>query len=222
MESEIDKQLREMREKYINEVFGFRGIFQKKTAAGKDEATVLEAYEGLIKIIKTYIEKTTRLEKNKYMRERLFYQREGQIVMYEEANRKYHSCEEEITDNLCKQAKTVCNPDVKMFDEQLKAFKIDFDDEAFGGDIKERISKIQTEEYLDAWNRIVQQHDEELKRLQGLKNSANVSPEDLTLMDVLLDQDQQTEDTYKKDKLFIETGEDVEDIFAAFKAYKLM
>jgi hypothetical protein len=48
-----------------------------------DENSVNDGYEGLIKIIKTYIERTTRLEKNKYMRERLFYQREGQIVMYE-------------------------------------------------------------------------------------------------------------------------------------------
>jgi hypothetical protein len=32
MESEIDIQLREMREKYINEVFKYRGTFSKKTA----------------------------------------------------------------------------------------------------------------------------------------------------------------------------------------------
>jgi hypothetical protein len=37
-----------------------------------------------------------RLEKNKYMRERIFYQREGQMVMYEEANKAYNNCENEV------------------------------------------------------------------------------------------------------------------------------
>ena len=137
MESEIDIQLRELRKLYINEVFKYRSVFIKKTAAGSEAATVNEGYDGLIKIIKTYIEKTTRLEKNKYMRERLFYQREGQIVMYEEANRNYHKCDEEVTDNLVKQAITVVKPELKEFEERLKAYKIDFDDDAFAGDIKE-------------------------------------------------------------------------------------
>jgi len=145
MESEIDKQIREMRKQYINEVFQFRSKFAKQTADGQSQESVDEGYDGLIKIIKKYIEKTTRLEKNKYMRERLYYQREGHIVLYEEANRKYHNCDEEITDNLCKQAITVCKPDVKVFDEKLKVYQIDFDDEAFAGDIKERISEYQAQ-----------------------------------------------------------------------------
>ena len=223
MESEIDIQLRDMRKAYINEVFKYRGVFQRKTAEGQDENTVNEGYDGLIKIIKSYIEKTTRLEKNKYMRERLYYQREGQIVLYEEANKNYHKCDEEVTDNLVKQAITVCQPNVQVFEEKLKAYKIDFDDEAFAGDIKEKIKEYQAREYLQAWDKIVSEHEATLNRLKQLKASGGeVNEVDQDLMDMLLDQDQQTEDTYKKDKLFIETGEDVEDIFAAFKAWKLM
>ena len=41
------------------------------------------------------------------MRERLYYQREGQPVLYEEANRNYNNCHAEISDNLIKQAKTI-------------------------------------------------------------------------------------------------------------------
>ena len=36
------------------------------------------------------------------MRERIFYQREGQVVMYEEANKAYNGCDKEVRDNLVK------------------------------------------------------------------------------------------------------------------------
>ena len=117
----------------------------------------------------------------------------------------------------------MCKPNNTVFEEKLKAFKIDFDDDAFAGDIKEKISEYQAKEYLSSWDRIVANHEKELNRLRQLKQNDGdaVSEEDQALMDMLLDQDIQTEDTYKKDKLFIETGEDVEDIFASFKAWKL-
>jgi hypothetical protein len=44
----------------------------------------------------------TRMEKNKYMRERIFYQRNNEHGMYEESNRLYNACEEIIKDNLFK------------------------------------------------------------------------------------------------------------------------
>jgi hypothetical protein len=45
-----------------------------------------------------------------------------------------------------------------------------------------------------------------------------LSPDDR----VLLGMKQEEEDQYLLDKLFIETGEDVEDLFIAFKYFKLM
>jgi len=47
----------------------------------------------LINLIKKYVGKTVRMEKNKYMRERVFYQRSGEIVMYERANKAYNHVE---------------------------------------------------------------------------------------------------------------------------------
>ena len=91
-------------------------------------------------IIHKYIDKLTRLEKNKYMRERLFYQRENKIVMYEEANRKYHSCEDEQKDNLTKTAKTICKPNEELFHKFLAVNNLDYEDASVTGDIKLRIS----------------------------------------------------------------------------------
>ena len=60
------------------------------------------------------------------MRERIFYQREGQMVMYEEANKSYNNCEEEVKDNLVKQAKTICQPSKEDFDKFFGQFGLDF------------------------------------------------------------------------------------------------
>jgi len=51
-----------------------------------------------------------RLEKNKYMRERLAFRGAGQMTLFDRANKKYHECESEVTDNLVKQAKTILKP----------------------------------------------------------------------------------------------------------------
>jgi hypothetical protein len=61
-----------------------------------------------------------RLEKNKYMRERMFYKREGHIVLYNEANLKYQTCEDNLHDNLTKQAITILKPDKEIFLTKLK------------------------------------------------------------------------------------------------------
>jgi len=60
--------------------------------------------------LKKYIEKFVRLEKNKYMRERVFYQRTGQIALYEKANKSYNNCRKDVEDNIIKQARTVFKP----------------------------------------------------------------------------------------------------------------
>jgi len=42
-----------------------------------------KAYEDLMTLVKRFIEKVVRMEKNKYMRERVYYQRNNEIAMYE-------------------------------------------------------------------------------------------------------------------------------------------
>lgn len=107
------------------------------------------------------------MEKNKYMRERLFYQREQQIVLYEEANRKYHECDTEVKDNLIKTAKTICQPDDEEFKRQLESRQIDYQD--LVTDIKEHISEIQAQNYANHWTNIRNQHNDFLADLRKKK-----------------------------------------------------
>lgn len=69
-ESQIDKDLKTVREEYINELFRIKSKFTRNAAI---EAKKGEAYKDLIELINKYIDKTVRLSKNKYMRERIFY-----------------------------------------------------------------------------------------------------------------------------------------------------
>lgn len=69
-ESQIDLDLKKIRDMYILELFKFKDQFQKKMYVESEREN---AYMHLIHIIQQFIEKTVRLERNKYMRERIFY-----------------------------------------------------------------------------------------------------------------------------------------------------
>jgi len=127
--------------------------------------------------------------------------------MYEIAHRNYLSCEKNVEDNMVKQAKTVMKISKEDFDKYFK----DFDVKQEVGDISKSISRQLAEDYLVEWKRA---KDEIIMGMNGgdletgnkpLLHGQN--PEELLLM--------------QKDRLFVNTGEDVEDIFAAFKYYKL-
>jgi hypothetical protein len=69
--------------------------------------------------------------------------------------------------------------------------------------IEERVSQAEAEKMLDAWKRY------------NVRAEGHVHTEETTSAHLLSDENK------IKDKLFIEFGEDVEDIFAAFKHYGL-
>ena len=123
-ETKVDKDIKKVREDYINQLFNMRNKFIKAQEAG-DEAALNEMYKTLVQIIKKNIMHMTRITKNKYMRERLYYQRENKIVLYEEANSKYHKCEDEIQDNFIKQAKTILKPNETKFKHFLDQENLD-------------------------------------------------------------------------------------------------
>lgn len=83
--------------------------------------------------------------------------------------------------------------------DQMKQFGYQGKDEEEGA-IEERISQIRAEEILDLYKK--------LKVKSDFAHGAGSASEPLL-------------DTKVKDQLFIETGEDIDDIFAAFAHYKL-
>lgn len=109
MESAVDRQIKELREEFINEVFEIKDDFVEGSTS-EDQDIKDEAYQTLIDMLKKYIEKFVRLEKNKYMRERVYYQRSGQISMYERANKCYNNCRADVEDNVIKQIRTILKP----------------------------------------------------------------------------------------------------------------
>ena len=91
------------------------------------------------------------------------------------------------------------------FDRHFK----DFDVKQEVGDMSKQITTQLAEEYLIEWRQAQQQVNSENTDLEA---GSTRLLDGLNSEELLLKQ---------KDKLFINTGEDVEDIFAAFKYYKL-
>jgi len=87
------------------------------------------------------------------MRERIFYQREAQMVMYEEANKAYNNCENEVKDNLVKQAKTICNPSKDDFDKYFSQFGVNYHDQT-SKEIADQIPKTMAQGFFDVYSKI--------------------------------------------------------------------
>ena len=97
----MDKKLKEVRQEYIGELFQIKNKFERKITSGIPEQKE-EAYKDLLELVKRFIEKVVRMEKNKYMRERVYYQRNNEVAMYEQANKAYLNCRQDVEDNLIK------------------------------------------------------------------------------------------------------------------------
>ena len=75
------------------------------------------------------------------------------MVMYEEANKSYNNCEEEVKDNLVKQAKTICNPVKEDFEKYFSQFGVDFAGQT-NKEIGDSIPKTMATGYLEVYKRI--------------------------------------------------------------------
>lgn len=160
------------------------------------------------------------MEKNKYMRERVYYQKQGEVVMYERANKAYNNVRREVEDNIVKQAKIVFKPPTADF----QTYFADLYDGAEDGndeEISERISEYEARKFYEQWIKIQGQFQAEKQRLSQMRAKGGASPEDQAKMAKILDVSADELVEQQKDLLFIESGEDVEDLFLAFKFYKL-
>jgi hypothetical protein len=90
------------------------------------------------------------------------------------------------------------------------------------GEIKDKISQMQARDFLATWTQIQNDHQTELNRLNRIKDNSDNTDDDKHKIEFLLGMSEEDTTQFLKDKLFIETGEDVEDIFIAFAFYKLV
>ena len=141
--------------------------------------------------------------------------------MYEQANKAYLNCRKDVEDNLIKQAKTVCKPDPvdfqKYFGEYFENTVVDVG----ADDISERISEYEARKYYEMWIKIQSMFAAEKERLSQLRAKGGASPDDLAKMGKILDVSDDEVLEIQKDLLFVESGEDVEDLFVAFNHYGL-
>ena len=141
--------------------------------------------------------------------------------MFEHANKQYNNARANVEDNIIKQAKSVMKPapgDFERFFGDLYAHAVAEEDD---DKIQDRISEYEARKYMDMWTKIKTGFHHEKTRLTQLRAQGGASPEDQAKMSKILDVSAEEQINLQKDLLFIESGEDVEDIFLSFKFYKL-
>ena len=126
-----------------------------------------------------------RLEKNKYMRERIYYQNAKQTVLYEQANNRYKLCRDEVTDNLVKQAKTICKPTPEEFDKYFKQFHID-NDSGNSHDIEKTISGGDCEKHFQTWQTIQEDFKRNKAKVMKIKDNSNLTDDDQKLVNQII------------------------------------
>lgn len=195
IKSKEEDELKKVRGEFVNDLFNFKGEFERNSTAIKQERRT-EAYQKLGHIFETYKGRMIKLEKQRLARERYYYTQEENDVKYREAIEKQALVEGDVTDNLTKMIVSILKPDLN---EMRKwGYQGGADEEE--GKIEERISQIRAEEILEIWKKLKVKSEKD----NGTGNS----------LEPLLD-------TKVNDELYIETGEDVDDIFKAFKHYNL-
>ena len=126
-----------------------------------------------------------------------FYKGEENMRKYEQSKEKLETVDRDVSDNLKRMAFHVVTPDFNIY-AQAEA-KTSYHEE---DDIEERIERVKAEEMLEAWKRLVV-----LRKLElGYDAERDLD-------------DDQIENL--KEELFVQFGEDVEDVWIAFKHYKL-
>lgn len=196
--SKEEELLRQARSEFVNELFNFKSEFERKTASLKEEVRQ-EAYGKLGQIYETSKSKMIRLEKQRLQRERYYYQQEGNEVKYNQSLKKKDLVEGDVTDNLTKMIVQILKPDL----EQMKILGYDANQDEEEGAIEERISQLRAEELLAEYKRLI-------VKLENAPALSGRSAMNEPLMDTRL-----------ADELFVTTGEDYDDIMAAFAHYKL-
>lgn len=208
-----DKKAREERSDYVGEVFSIKGRLCRELKSFKSEVREA-AYDELAELIKKHTRIISRTEKTKLFRMRQFYV--AGSAEYRRCIEQSKHVDEDTLDNLTKMALHI----VKDAQQSELMSRLDGLQQAAGGDIedgdiRERVPEARAEYLLEAWKKILYEHEK-----SGGANIENT--EENPIRQSLLNNDEnQSELEQLKDKLFIATGEDTQDTFLAFETYGL-
>lgn len=214
LSEEQENKAKEQRQAFITELFNKRGGFERDLESF-DEEKKQSAYVAMASLIIDHKGRIARSETTRLARERL--QFKATSIAYRRRVEASKRVESDTLDNLMKMTLHI----VKTAESQLliEAYEtqggkatsqIKFDMEDGRSDIRERISVDQAERYLTEWKKILYVYKKEGNDVDALfagqgSGSESGSPvlEDL------------------KDKLYIQTGEDITDTWEAFSVYTL-
>ena len=100
-----ESEIRKLRQDYVNELFDLKAQFEEVVAnPASSSEQILEEYKNLNEIADTYIDSIKVLEKQKYNKMKIFYQKEENQAKYDHAHMRLEELDIEIRDNMYKMA----------------------------------------------------------------------------------------------------------------------
>jgi hypothetical protein len=200
-QSAEEDSLKVVRKDFITELFNFKGSFERESES-VNGVVKIQCYKKLKELVIKHKTKITHVERQRLTKERVFYLREQDIVKYNESIESLKFLKEDIDDNVDKMVKSLFPAmEWALFTD---AAEPTHDQEA--STIGERVSEADAKKYHAYWIELqtnaTHRHHEE--GADGEKNTA------------LLNRDIEL-----KDQLFIQFGQDVDDIFMSFNHYGL-
>ena len=190
-------------------MFQVRGRLERDIANRFDEEKNKAAYEELNKIIEKHVSIISRSEKGRLQRERMYFK--NNPAQYQRRIDAAKTVEHDTYDNLVKMAlHIVAGTTIEKLSEGLENFTIDVE----AGTIESRVSHADAIKLHVTWKMILQNY------VDQPGNSIGAVFGETTNTSALITKESD-ELTRLKDELFIQTGEDTNDIFEAFAHYNL-
>ena len=192
--SKEEQHIKRLRHDFVNALFEAKSRFDLR-AHSANPLVRLKAHAELFQLIERFKKKILQAERQKLQKELFFFLREENALKYQQTKRRLQTLDEDVDDNLKKMAFHIAKPDPALFIEAASAVKEDLE-----ATIEERVSATKAAEILQVFKALLVQAEAEFAhdpvRLAEEREAC-------------------------KEQLFVEFGEDVDDIFAAFKHYGL-
>lgn len=107
-----EDELKKLRSEFVNELFNFKGEFERKTVSLKPGAKD-EAYQRLGQIYSNSRSKMIKAEKQRLTKERLWFYNEGDMLKYTASAKKLDLVEGDVSDNLQKMIMNILKPSLE-------------------------------------------------------------------------------------------------------------
>lgn len=125
-----ETRVRELRERFVNEIFEFKSEFNRMTQVSRNPLDPAKAKVQLVKKVHKFQRMIAREERGRLTRERVRYATEKNDIKYNQAVKKLEGLDERIYHNLKEMALNILKPKMEVFTGGMNDAEEDSDEES--------------------------------------------------------------------------------------------